>query len=48
MKDEYDFSDSVQNPYCKKLKQQMTIYLEGEVVDYSKKPTFQIKKSIGS
>ncbi len=36
MKDEYDFSDSVQNPYFKKLKKQMTIRLEEEVVDYFK------------
>ena len=36
MKDEYDFSDSVQNPYLKKLKKQMTIRLEEEVVDYFK------------
>ncbi len=36
MKDEYDFSDSVQNPYAKKLKKQMTIRLEEEIVDYFK------------
>ncbi len=36
MKDEYDFSESVQNPYLKKLKKQMTIWLEEEVVDYFK------------
>ncbi len=36
MKDEYDFSDSVQNPYFKKLKKQVTIRLEEEVVDYFK------------
>jgi uncharacterized protein (DUF4415 family) len=34
MKDEYDFSDSVQNPYFKKLKKQVTIRLEEEVVNY--------------
>lgn len=36
MKNEYDFSESVKNPYFKKLKKQVTIRLEGEVVDYFK------------
>jgi uncharacterized protein (DUF4415 family) len=36
MKDEYDFSESVQNPYFKKLKKQVTIRLEEDVVDYFK------------
>jgi uncharacterized protein (DUF4415 family) len=36
MKNEYDFSGSVQNPYAKKLNKQMTIRLEEEVVDYFK------------
>lgn len=36
MKDEYDFSQSVQNPYIKKLKKQVTIQLEEEVADYFK------------
>lgn len=31
MKDEYDFTQSVQNPYFKKLKKQVTIRLEEEV-----------------
>lgn len=35
MKDEYDFSQSVKNPYIKKLKKQVTIRLE-EVVNYFK------------
>jgi uncharacterized protein (DUF4415 family) len=34
MKNEYDFSESVQNPYTKKLNKQMTIRLEEEIVDY--------------
>ncbi|MDF5733240.1 MAG: CopG family antitoxin [Rhizonema sp. PD38] len=34
MKDEYDFSQSVKNPYIKKLKKQVTIRLEENVVDY--------------
>lgn len=37
MKKDYDFSQSVKNPYLKKLKKQVTIRLEDEVVDYFKK-----------
>jgi len=36
MKDEYNFSESVKNPYFKKLKKQVTIRLEEEIVDYFK------------
>lgn len=36
MRKEYDFSQSVQNPYAKKLKKQVTIRLEEDVVDYFK------------
>jgi uncharacterized protein (DUF4415 family) len=36
MKDEYDFSQSVKNPYIKKLKKQVTIRLEEEVAEYFK------------
>ncbi|MCU0567933.1 MAG: BrnA antitoxin family protein [Oculatellaceae cyanobacterium Prado106] len=36
MKDDYDFSQSVKNPYFKKLKKQVTIRLEEEVVEYFK------------
>ena len=36
MREEYDFTASVPNPYAKKLKQQVTIRLEEDVVDYSK------------
>ncbi|MBE9012484.1 BrnA antitoxin family protein [Pseudanabaenaceae cyanobacterium LEGE 13415] len=36
MKDDYDFSESVKNPYIKKLKKQVTIRLEEEVVEYFK------------
>jgi predicted DNA binding CopG/RHH family protein len=36
MKDGYDFSQSVKNPYIKKLKKQVTIRLEEEVVEYFK------------
>jgi uncharacterized protein (DUF4415 family) len=36
MKDDYDFSQSVKNPYAKKLKKQVTIRLEEEIVEYFK------------
>jgi len=36
MREEYDFSESVPNPYAKKLKKQVTIRLEEEIVDYFK------------
>jgi predicted DNA binding CopG/RHH family protein len=36
MRDEYDFSQSVPNPYLKKLKKPVTIRLEENVVDYFK------------
>ncbi len=37
MKQEYDFSKSKKNPYAKMLKQQITIRLDVEAVDYFKK-----------
>ncbi len=37
MREEYDFSQSVPNPYVEKLKKQVTIPLEEDVVDYFKK-----------
>ncbi len=36
MREEYDFSQSVKNPYVKKLKKQVTIRLEDEVISYFK------------
>jgi uncharacterized protein (DUF4415 family) len=36
MKADYDFSQSVKNPYAKKLKKQVTIRLEEEIVEYFK------------
>ena len=36
MKEEYDFSSSIKNPYTQKLKKLTTIQLEDEVVDYFK------------
>lgn len=37
MRKEYDFSKSRPNPYSKRLKKQISIRLETEVVDYFKK-----------
>jgi uncharacterized protein (DUF4415 family) len=36
MKDHYDFSQGIKNPYAKRLKKQVTIRLEEEVVEYFK------------
>ncbi|MEL3906267.1 MAG: antitoxin [Treponema sp.] len=36
MKDQYDFSNAIQNPYIGKLKQQITIRLDEQVIDYFK------------
>ena len=36
MRDEYDFSDGVKNPYIKKLKKPVTIRLDDEVISYFK------------
>ncbi len=36
MKKEYDFSNSHPNPYCHKLKKQITIRLESDTIDYFK------------
>jgi predicted DNA binding CopG/RHH family protein len=37
MKEEYDFSKSVKNPYTKKLKKQITIRIESDTINYFKK-----------
>ena len=37
MKKEYDFSNSIKNPYAKKLKQQITIRIEKDTIEYFKK-----------
>ena len=36
MREEYDFSNSVPNPYIKNLKKQITIRLEEDVISYFK------------
>ena len=36
MRDNYDFSKSIQNPYAKRLKKQITIRLDENTIDYFK------------
>ncbi|WBA81529.1 BrnA antitoxin family protein [Endozoicomonas sp. GU-1] len=36
MRDEYDFSKGVKNPYAKKLKKQITIRVDEDAIDYFK------------
>ena len=37
MREEYDFSKGVKNPYAKKLRKQVTINIDTDVIDYFKK-----------
>jgi predicted DNA binding CopG/RHH family protein len=36
MRDNYDFSKSIQNPYTKRLKKQITIRLDEDTIEYFK------------
>ncbi len=36
MRNNYDFSQSIQNPYAKRLKKQITIRLDENTIDYFK------------
>lgn len=36
MKEEYNFSDGRKSPYIKKLKKQVTINLDNDIIDYFK------------
>jgi len=36
MKEEYDFSNSIKNPYAKKVKKQISIKIESDTIDYFK------------
>ena len=36
MRDHYDFSDSIKNPYSKKLKKQITIRIDEDTISYFK------------
>jgi len=42
MKKEYNFIDSIKNPYIKKLKKQISIRIEKETVEYFKKLASEI------
>lgn len=42
MKKEYDFSNSVKNPYVKKLKKQISIRIENDTVEYFKELSAEI------
>jgi len=42
MKKEYDFSNSVKNPYIKKIKKQISIRIEKDTVEYFKKLATEI------
>ena len=36
MRESYDFTNSVKNPYAKRMKQQITIRIDEDTVDYFK------------
>ena len=36
MRDNYDFSNSIKNPYATKLKKQITIRIDQDTIDYFK------------
>jgi uncharacterized protein (DUF4415 family) len=36
MRETYDFSNAIKNPYAKRMKQQITIRLDQDTVDYFK------------
>ena len=36
MREEYDFKNARKNPYAKKLKKQITINIDSDVIDYFK------------
>lgn len=42
MKKEYNFSNSVKNPYSKKLKRQISIRIENDTIEYFKKLSSEI------
>ena len=41
MRDEYDFSNGVKNPYAKRLKKQITINIDSSTIDYFKEQAAQ-------
>lgn len=36
MREEYDFSNAVKNPYTKKIKKQITINIDSDTIEYFK------------
>ena len=42
MKKEYNFANSVKNPYLKKLKKQISIRIENNTVEYFKKLSTEV------
>lgn len=42
MKKEYDFSNSIKNPYRKKLKKQISIRVEKETIEYFKQLSIEL------
>jgi predicted DNA binding CopG/RHH family protein len=42
MRREYNFSESIKNPYTKKLKKQITIRLENDTIDYFKELALEV------
>lgn len=36
MREEYDFSNGIKNPYAKKLKKQITINIDSRIIEYFK------------
>ena len=42
MREEYDFSNAVKNPYVGKLKQQITIRLDEQVIDLGRPAQIQL------
>lgn len=42
MKEEYDFSNSIRNPYTKKLKRQITIRIDDDTINYFKELAIEL------
>ena len=42
MRKEYDFSESIQNPYTKKVKKQISIKIENDTINYFKKLSHKV------
>ena len=42
MKEEYDFSNSIKNPYAKRVKKQISIKIESDTIDYFKELSVKV------